>query len=132
MLVGLLWQPTSAQRGLAPQRPDDYSSAAKPREDTSPKRREGDRVEELVGMFSRAGERTVFVTADGRASFIALENLTLQRVAERIDNGDDALSWVVSGVVTEYRDHNFLLITYAATTSATPGPASRKRPFSAE
>jgi hypothetical protein len=87
---------------------------------------EGDELVDQAGQFSASGDRTVFLTADGKSRLIALENVTLNRIASTIDGNSAPLQWIVSGKVTEYRGSNYLLLTRvqrkseAATTGSKP------------
>jgi hypothetical protein len=53
------------------------------------------------------------VTQEDEREFPALENLALERVARIVSESPDQLQWSVSGMVTEYRGQNYLLITTA-------------------
>lgn len=87
--------------------------------------REGTELKDAAGTFRLTGDRATFLLADGSARFGGLENLTLERVAAAIAADPTPLEWVVSGVVTEYKGNNYLLVTRAilkprAGTSASP------------
>ncbi len=75
--------------------------------------REGQRTGALRGHFKRFGGRFAFFTDDGRHRFGTLENLNLQRVVRVVTETPRTLHWNVSGVVTEYRGSNFLLLSRA-------------------
>ena len=79
---------------------------------SSPALREGANLESTAGSFVRQGDRLVFVLPGG-ARLITLENLNLQRVADKLDVDGASLSWTVSGQVTECRGAFYLLITRA-------------------
>ena len=84
-------------------------TAEKPAE----KLREGTRLAEDVGSFSRVGERVSFSPGGNRDSLRCLENLALERIARAIDESQGQRQWIVSGVVTEFRGVNYLLVTKA-------------------
>lgn len=76
--------------------------------------REGHRVTELAGRFeSGGGERYSFFPEGGKERYTVLENIALERVAQKLDESRDA-QWVVSGVFTEFKGANYLSITKAA------------------
>jgi hypothetical protein len=70
-----------------------------------------------MGTFQPAGERVVFQPAGGKESYRVLENLALERI-RTLDEGAGQRAWVISGIVTEYRGANFLLITKAVLQAA--------------
>jgi len=72
--------------------------------------REGAELTDVPGTFNIHNGRVVFQPADGRKQLVALENLNLERVARVLGDQTDPLQWVVSGVITEYRGVNFLLM----------------------
>jgi hypothetical protein len=76
--------------------------------------REGHRVENMYAQLSiLESERFSASLNNGERSLIVLENLALQRIAEamKIDSSDSR--WVISGKITEFRDHNYLWIERA-------------------
>ena len=96
---------------------------------------EGDRVREgttlvdVSGRFLRSAGRFTFQTVDDRR-YIALENLALERVAQQLQEDAGSLEWTVSGVVTEYRAGNFLLVTRAVLRPhSDPRPTEGRREF---
>ena len=74
--------------------------------------REGVRLQDQIGEFKVRGDRAIFMTDDGK-QFGGLENLNLERVVRAIADNPIQLTWSVTGVVTEYRGTNYLLITHA-------------------
>ena len=66
----------------------------------------GDRVI----FFSTDGEA---LSGDGKARFVGLENLNLQRIARTIADNPVELQWGVTGTITEFRGANFLLVRRA-------------------
>lgn len=73
--------------------------------------REGTKMKDQVGSFTITGDRAKFTTSDGN-EFIGLENLNLARVMATIRD-DPGKEWSVSGLITEYQGHNYVLITRA-------------------
>jgi hypothetical protein len=75
--------------------------------------REGTAVQEQVGHFSVQGERVSFQTDGQSAGVLVLENLALERIVHQVTESPKLLHWKVTGVITEYRGQNFLLISRA-------------------
>ncbi|MCC9609368.1 hypothetical protein LOC68_05565 [Blastopirellula sp. JC732] len=74
--------------------------------------REGTRITDSVGQFDWVGDRMNFVSDDGTQDFHVLENLAMERVAQSMEQSASKITWTVSGVVTEYRGSNYLLIEH--------------------
>lgn len=72
--------------------------------------REGTELVDQVGRFETVADRIVFVTDDGAVRLVGLENLGLERIARTLANDPGPLQWKVTGIVTEYRGTNFVLI----------------------
>lgn len=81
--------------------------------------REGTRLADQIGHFKVSGDRVTFYSDQDKRRFTALENLALERVARTVTESSDALQWSVSGVVTEFRGQNYLLVTRAIVKSNT-------------
>ena len=79
----------------------------------SEKLREGTRLSDELGGFSRVGERVSFSPGGNREALRCLENLQLERVARAIEESQGQRQWVVSGTITEFRGANYLLVTKA-------------------
>jgi len=103
-----------AERAAAPAPAASSSRPAKP----ELRAREGSEIVSQPGAFSSVGDRIVFVTADGRQRYTALENLCLERVARAIADTPERLQWSVTGVVTEYRSANYVLLRRAVMKGA--------------
>jgi hypothetical protein len=74
--------------------------------------REGTKLVDVTGTFQSAGGDSISFSRDGgRESFRVLENQALQRVGQTIETNPNAKRWVISGVITEYRSTNYLLLT---------------------
>jgi hypothetical protein len=55
-------------------------------------------------------------------SFRVLENLALERINRELGQARGNLQWTVSGIVTEFRGNNYLLVTRAVVKSAESSP----------
>jgi hypothetical protein len=75
--------------------------------------REGSRLNDQVGAFKLTGDRVTFISSDGKLKFDGLENLAIERIARTIADSPDQLEWTISGLITEYRGSNYLLVTQA-------------------
>jgi len=94
--------PTGAPVGARPQ------AAGTPSE--APRRlREGTALVDTRGTFQLTADGAMFL-ADNGARFTALENLNLERVTTATGEHPEQLRWVVSGMITEFRGSNFLLL----------------------
>ena len=70
--------------------------------------REGAKLVEQVGDFKETGGRIAFYPDGTSASLQVLENLALERVAQNL--AERSRKWSVTGLVTEYRGGNYLLL----------------------
>lgn len=75
--------------------------------------REGSRLIDQVGSFRVTGDHVTFTSSDGKLKFEGLENLAIERIARTIGDSPDQLEWTISGIITEYRGANYLLVTQA-------------------
>jgi hypothetical protein len=89
--------------------------------------REGSLLSDETGSFEFVGERIIFVPAGGRESLRVLENLALERIVRELGDARDQRNWVVSGVLTEFKGANYLLVTRSllATPAGAVPQASR-------
>jgi hypothetical protein len=87
--------------------------------------REGTKLTDQLGDFQKSGDRYNFYPLEGKGVLRVLENLALERVAGVLLDDPSPRTWSVSGVLTEYRGENFLLITRAVLKSrgARPTPS---------
>jgi len=86
------------------------TGATKPNE----RLREGTKLVDVIGTFQSAGGDSLAFSRDGgKESFRVLENQWLQRVGQVLENNPAGRQWIVSGVITEYRSANYLLLTKA-------------------
>lgn len=88
--------------------------------------REGAKLEGQLGEFREAGERIRFYLSDEKTSFVAVENLALERVSRVLDENTSSRTWSVSGVVTEFRGGNYLIVTRAAVKARAKKTKSRR------
>jgi hypothetical protein len=79
---------------------------------SAPRLREGEAVE-LAGRMELSGDRAIFHSDAGHPPLRLLENLALERIARILGESSEERVWVVSGVITEYRGANYLLVTKA-------------------
>ncbi len=99
--------------------PDNPRFSAK----LSPRRYcEGAQVADQVGTFKPAGDRVVFVVQGENSVWVVLENLNLERIARAISDHPAQL-WKVSGMITECRGTNYILVERANARRAAAGPA---------
>ncbi len=82
--------------------------------------REGTQIVDQLGHFRMTGDRVAFFATDGQHRMVALENLNLERITRTVADDPDRLTWCVSGMVTEFRGANFLLIDRATIKDRTP------------
>ncbi len=80
--------------------------------------REGTRLNDVSGQFDFAGDRIAFFPSDSKDSYRVLENLALERVSRILGESRQKPEWSVSGVVTEFRGVNYLLVTRAVIKTA--------------
>jgi hypothetical protein len=92
----------------------NYSSPSADGEETpsTQRLREGTILTDVIGRFKVSGDRATFTITETGQSFGGLENLNLARVMNAIRDDPDA-DWNISGLVTEHRGLNFLLIQKA-------------------
>jgi len=87
--------------------------------------REGTRLNDVAGSFQFAGDRVAFHPDGKGESYRVLENLALERISRVLGQARGTPNWTVSGMVTEYRGSNYLLVTKAVVKTAgetTAGP----------
>ena len=86
---------------------------------TTERMREGTRLMDVTGTFQSIGGDSVSFSPKGKDGFRVLENLALQRVSQVLDVNKGTREWTVSGVITEYRGANYLLMTKAVQGDST-------------
>lgn len=87
--------------------------------------REGMKFVNRVGELREHGGSIKFYPDGDSHSFQLLENLALERVSRDVDQS--RRKWSVTGIITEYRNSNYLLLQRAvrkARISSAPGPRS--------
>lgn len=104
--------PTRA--AIQPIEPEAGPAGAKAAE----RQREGTKLVEQSGTFEFLGDRAAFVPTGGKESYRVLENLALERISRQQGDVRSSQEWFISGVLTEYRGTNFLLVTKAVARSA--------------
>jgi hypothetical protein len=88
--------------------------------------REGTRLTEVAGSFVAVGEDSItFSPAGSKDSYRVLENLALQRISQQLDENRGQRPWIVSGLITEFRGANYLLVTKAVVQLQDGDTASR-------
>ena len=76
--------------------------------------REGTRLTDIAGSFVSVGADSVtFSPAGSKDSYRVLENLALQRISQQLDENRGQRQWIVTGLITEFRGANYLLVTKA-------------------
>jgi len=85
--------------------------------------REGTQVSNESGYFRLDGDGATFVSDNGH-QFGGLPNLNLERVVRILKNAEDSqyIRWTVNGMVTEFSERNFLLISRAIYKSVSQPP----------
>jgi hypothetical protein len=94
----------------APPQSSGSASPGKPAE----RLREGTRLADVRGSFVSVGADSVtFSPVSSKDSYRVLENLALQRISQQLDENRGQRQWIVSGLITEFRGANYLLVTKA-------------------
>jgi hypothetical protein len=84
--------------------PDELDGA----DDRTLRLREGMKFVNRVGELREAGGRILFYPDGDTRSLQLLENLALERVSDDLDQTQR--KWSVTGIITEYRGGNYLLL----------------------
>lgn len=95
--------------------------------------REGTRFTNRVGRFRMSGDSLTFIDEDNR-EIGGLPNLNLERIIRMLKSVDEPemILWSVSGVVTEFSERNYLLISRAVYKAAAPPPTPENLPAAEE
>ncbi len=80
--------------------------------------REGTRIETRLCLCRSAGDRLVVEFEDEKRSLIALENLAAQRILKSVVDDTNDSEWMVTGQITEFREHNYILLERATRASS--------------
>jgi hypothetical protein len=99
-------------------RPEQELGAAKLR------LREGTRLKDVAGRFRQSGDSLTFIDGETR-EITGLPNLNLERILRMLKTVEEpeSITWSVSGTITEFSGHNYLLISRAVYKAAAPPPA---------
>lgn len=97
--------PPEATRPIAHRRTEGTRS--------SERQREGTKLTDVSGRFEFSGDRVTFHPANEREHYRVLENLALERVGQVLGETRAKHEWTISGVLTEYRGVNYLLLNKA-------------------
>ncbi|MGE0757731.1 MAG: hypothetical protein AB7O38_11950 [Pirellulaceae bacterium] len=94
------------------------------------RQREGVRITDQLGEFQKSGDRYNFYPQNGKGIIRVLENLALERVTQQLGDVTATRIWCVSGILTEYRGENYLLVTRAVLKqrNAATAPAAASDP----
>src|SRR5688572_22677337 len=86
-------------------RPEQELEAAKLR------LREGTRLKDVAGRFRQSGDSLTFIDGETR-EITGLPNLNLERILRMLKTVEEpeSITWSVSGTITEFSGHNYLLI----------------------
>ncbi len=90
--------------------------------------REGTKITKIDGTFRIMGDRASFHPAETEKSYVGLENLNLARIidvlqeAAVVEGTTDHIEWSVSGMMTEFRGTNYLLVSRAVTKARVEEP----------
>jgi hypothetical protein len=100
--------------------PADERSPSSAADTAEERAREGTRLVRQLGKFKTTGDRLTFQLAESDRQYLGLENLALERIGKLLldrQEQADKLQWEVTGVFTEYRGTNYLLVTHAVLKS---------------
>jgi hypothetical protein len=76
--------------------------------------REGTRLIDEVGTFQSVGDRVSFLPGGNKEALRVLENLALERIDRTLgESGNQQRPWIISGVITEFKGANYLLVSKA-------------------
>ena len=95
---------------VSPPRAMPSTPASRPTRSVGHVLRESSILLDRVGVVRRANGRFVFDSADGKLALTVLENRMLERVDRLLSSTSTAPRLLVTGMVTEYRNHNYLLL----------------------
>ena len=94
--------------------------------------REGSKITDQLGEFQVTADRFNFYLQNDKHAIRVLENLSLERIARTLEDDPSPRTWSVTGVLTEFRGENYLLITRAVLKPrqipATRTPDNKKDP----
>lgn len=128
-VVGIAGEPVSSSPSQLP--PAGFRTVAVPSESAvgpslgkgGERLREGTRLVDVIGTFQTLGaDGVTFSPRGSKDSYRVLENLALERIGRALDETRGVRWWVVSGLITEYRGANYLLVTKAVMQPDEPSP----------
>lgn len=130
LLLSLMASTTLVLNGQTPQRrvprrgsaAIDGATSESAAKDKAMRLREGVEFTAITGTFKSTGDRITFYPDDRSDSLRTLENQTLERIWSVLQETSER-GWTVSGVVTEYRGSNYLLVTRAVVKAKDAAPA---------
>jgi len=105
--------------------PATQPAATQPRPSAGQVLRESSLLLDRSGRIRKTGERYVFASGDGKLTMTLLENRILERVARQLAERSRPFHVLASGTVTEYHNHNFLLLTRITVDTEAMAAASR-------
>ena len=107
----------SAETDVKPAAPKESVDKSK----DSSRWREGHSIENSTATFTISEAERFMVNVNAEKELVALENLSLERIADamRVDSADNR--WVVTGRITEFRGQNFLWIERATRAARIAG-----------
>lgn len=119
-----VWGEEPSSKSWSPARNSPPSITGKT-ESSKKRLRQGTILDKVKGEFRLTGERVAFYpqTPDVKEMTV-LENLALERLSELVAENRRRI-WLVSGMVTEFRGKNYLLVSRAVLTSETTASAGQ-------
>lgn len=90
----------------------DREKLAQQQQEKKHRLREGAEIVDAKGTFEWIGDRLSFIPDDDGVVVKILENRMMERVVQSQETSTGELVWMVSGVVTEYRGSNYLLMKH--------------------
>lgn len=109
--------------------PGATGEPARPNATGANRLREGSKIIDQIGDFQKSVERINFFPKEGPAALRVLENLALERVVRALEDNPTMRTWSVTGVITEFRGENYLLITRAVVKGRSRSESLPERPL---
>ena len=79
--------------------------------------REGREVRDPAAVFQSTGDRMNCWLPTMNVTVTVVENLTLERVQELLTRHEEAATWEIEGLITEYQGRNYMLLRRAVINS---------------
>jgi hypothetical protein len=90
----------------------NHADPTSPATKSAERLREGTRLVDVAGTFASLGaDRVSFSPEGSKESYRLLPNLALERISRMLEEQRSPKLWTVSGMLTEYKGANFLLVT---------------------